>query len=119
MTTLTNDQIVTAALRKLAVLGDGMSPSTSQLTNGTQALTTMLSTFAVKGLTNLFATGIPDYCLEAVIYGLAYRLSPEYGIPLQDRQLLAGEAQKFLNDALEYSAIEDSMFLQPDWTTYL
>ncbi len=47
---LTSDQLVNAALRKLAVLGDGQSPSATQLSNGTQTLNAMLKTFTVKGM---------------------------------------------------------------------
>lgn len=210
---LTNDEIVTAALRKLAVLGDGQAASTGQLTTGTQALNVMLKAFESRGMPlwaitetdipltatrvytvnpaplkviqallvsgdsmipleqkshydyNLLgspqATGtptsfwyevngvlhvwptpdanaitnkqvrlvgqrqfsdsitgtvldLPQYWLEAVIYGLAYRLSPEYGMPLQDRQLLAAEAKTFLDEALSFGTEEGSLFLQPN-----
>lgn len=222
---LTSDQLVAAAMRKLAVIGDGQSPSATQLTNGTQALNAMLKGFTTKGMplwvisetsitptasatytmgvgqtinipaplkvtqvlrrtsstsvpltvkshydynllsnfTNpgvptsywyepLNQTGVlhvwplpdtatiasstlvvvyqrpffdmvsgadtldfPPYWHEAVIYGLAHRLSPEFGIPLQDRQLLAKEADYFLSEALSFGTEEGSMFLAPDW----
>lgn len=218
---LTSDQLVNAALRKLAVLGDGQSPSSTQLANGTIALNAMLKGFASKGmplwaiteqpisLTNSqdyplttnaplkviqailvnntagnmiplnlkthydfnllntsYAPGTPVHywyeplnqsgilhvwptpdaynianCVikityqrpfndmvggadaldfpqnwqEAVIYGLAHRLSAEYGIPLQDRQLLASEAKMFLDEALAFGTEEGSLFIQPDW----
>jgi hypothetical protein len=211
---LTSDQLVGSALRKLAVLGDGQSPSTSQLSTGTQALNVMLKTLQTKGmplwaisemdvpmtasrtigigptplkvlqalildndsmiplnvkthndynlLGNPSAVGVPvhywyettgvlhlwptpdsdsiankvirivyqrqfndmvagtdtldfpNYWIEAVIYGLAHRLSPEYGIPLQDRQLLAKEAEYFLTEALSFGTEEGSMFFVPD-----
>jgi hypothetical protein len=222
---LTSDQLATAAMRKLAVLGDGQSPSTTQLANGTQALNVMLKTFTAKGMplwvmseydltltainsytfsaaTNIPApikvtqailidetgvtsiplnirthydfnllpitdttgtptnywyeplnqTGVlhvwptpdtysisnrvirlvyqrphfdmvsgtdtldfPQWWMEAVIYGLAYRLSPEFGIPLQDRQLIAKEADYFLTEALSFGTEEGSLYLSPDW----
>lgn len=113
---MTSEQIVNAALRKLSVLGDGLAPSPTQLENGTQALNVMLKSFEVKGITDVISDDFtfPPHWLEAVIYGLAYRLSPEFGIPLQDRQMLGSEAKKFLDDALEYSDTEDSLFFQPD-----
>lgn len=220
---MTSEQLVTAALRKLAVVGDGATPSTTQLANGTQALNAMLKGFASKGmplwaiteqsvpLTNsriipftvdaplkvtqailvdnssgnttpmnpkthydynqlngntavgwpvnywyepLNQTGnlhlwptpdpysisncsiklvyqrpfsdmvagtdaldFPQHWIEAVIYGLAYRLAPEYGIPLQDRQTYAQDAQVFLQDALEFGTEEGSLYLQPDWAS--
>jgi hypothetical protein len=117
MTVLTTTEIVTAALRKIAVIGDGVAPTSTQLANGTQALNVMLAALAVKGLTNVFEDGIPEYWQEALIYGLAHRLSPEFGVPLADRQTLAAEAKRFLDDALEYNETEDSLFFRPDWIT--
>lgn len=220
---MTSDQIVTAAVRKLAVIGDGGAPTASQLANGTQALNAMIKGFIAKGMPlwaitektvslsnvrnytfstdaplkvtqailvdnssgnttpmspknhydyNLLngntATGwpinywyeplnqsgvlhlwptpddysiancqvkivyqrpfndmnagtdsldFPQYWLEAVIYGLAYRLAPEYGIPLQDRQAYAQDAQVFLNEALSFGTEEGSLYLQPDWAS--
>lgn len=226
---MTSDNLVTAALRKLAVLGDGQSPSTTQLTSGTEALNVMLKTFQTKGMplwaikeydvpltsTNAYTIGtgqtvntpaplvvlqailvdtlannsvplnpkshtdfnlltigasagtpvsywyeplnqtgvlhvwptpdnysttnrkiklvyqrpfedmvsgsnnldFPQYWQEAIIYGLAYRLSPEYGIPLQDRQAIAQDAAYFLSEALAFGNEEGSMFIQPDWTS--
>lgn len=217
---LTADQLVTAALRKLSVLGDGQSPTTTQLSTGREALNVMLKTFQTKGmplwavtevsvpltatrtytvagaplkvlqairtdatdgssvplelrthydynlLSNTASTGqptcywyeplnqtgilhvwptpdvysaahqtiklvyqrpffdvtsgtdtidFPQHWLEAVIYGLAQRLSPEFGIPLQDRQMLVQEANLFLNEALSFGTEEGSLFLMPDW----
>lgn len=225
---LTGDQLVNAAMRKLAVLGDGQSPSATQLANGTQALNVMLKTFTVKGMplwattertltmtaTNSYTYGIgqtynfpsplkvisarleettggaiipldiitrdrfvilntettgrptslwhepknqisvlhlwpipdtttisdytlkfvfqrpfedqvsgsdtidfPQWWMEAVIYGLAHRLAPEFGIPLADRKLLATEAEYFLQEALSFGTEEGSLYFQPDWVT--
>lgn len=220
---MTSDQLVTAALRKLAVVGDGQTPSATQLANGTLALNAMLKGFEAKGmplwaiteksipLTNtrsytlstdaplkvtqailvdntsgnttpmnpknhydynllngntasgwpinywyepLNQSGVlhlwptpdtysiancqvrityqrpfndmnsgsdpldfPPYWLEAVIYNLTHRLSSEYGIPLQDRTLIAQEAQLFLTEALSFGTEEGSLFLQPDWAS--
>lgn len=214
---LTSDQLVIAALRKLAVLGDGQTPSTTQLSTGTQALNVMLKALESKGMplwaitevdVPLTATRVysvnpaplkviqalrvnsstsveleqkthndfnllggitdvgeptsfwydvnggilhvyptpdaasiagitvrlvtqrqfndmnsgtdtldfPQYWQEAIIYGLAQRLSPEYGIPLSDRQMIATEAKMFLDEALSFGTEEGSMYIQPDWT---
>lgn len=224
---MTGDQLVNASLRKLAVLGDGQSPTATQLSTGTQALNAMIKTFMVKGMplwvvteysltltatrtytmgvgqtTNIPAplkiyqarlsnsdtesvvplqmkshydynllssttadgtpnsfyyepknqTGVfhlyptpdsdniadavviityqkpfedmvsgtdtldfPQWWHEAVIYGLAHRLSPEYGVPLLDRKELATEAEYFLQEALSFGQEDGSLFLQPDW----
>lgn len=55
----------------------------------------------------------PSYWMEAVIYGLAWRLSPEYGIPIQDRTILAKEAELFHQQALSFGSEEGSLYLQP------
>ena len=58
----------------------------------------------------------PSYWTEALIYGLAWRLAPEYGLPLQDRQTLGKEAQFHLEKALSFGTEEGSFHIQPDWT---
>jgi hypothetical protein len=58
----------------------------------------------------------PSYWTEAVIYGLAMRLAPEYGVPLQDRQLLEKEAEFFHQQALSFGTEEGGLFFQPDST---
>lgn len=227
---LTGDQIVNAAMRKLAVLGDGQSPTATQLSNGTQALNVMLKSFIAKGMplwviqeytlaltatrtytmgtgqtTNTVAplkmlqvirqnttdsssvplmvrthydynllsntttagvpttywyeplnqTGVlhiwptpdattiastnlklvyqrpfqdmvsgadtldfPQWWHEAIIYGLAWRLCGEFGVPLQDRSTVAKEAEYFLTEALSFGTEEGSLYLQPDWSNY-
>lgn len=57
----------------------------------------------------------PSYWTEAIIYGLAWRLAPEYGTPLQDRQLLQKEAEYFHSQALGFGDEQGSMYLMPDW----
>ena len=58
----------------------------------------------------------PTYWTEALIYGLAWRLSPEYGTPIQDRALIQKEAEYFHQQALSFGTEEGSMFFAPDWT---
>jgi hypothetical protein len=61
------------------------------------------------------AVDFPQYWLEAVIYGLASRLAPEYGLPLPDRADLRQEAAYFLNEAMSFGSEEGSLFFQPNW----
>lgn len=56
----------------------------------------------------------PSEWTEAVIYLLASRLAPEYGVPLQDRQLLKKEADELHALALSFGTEEGSLFFQPD-----
>ena len=57
----------------------------------------------------------PNYWTEALIYGLAWRLSHEYGIPLMDRQAMQKDAEYFKQQALSFGTEEGSLFLSPDW----
>lgn len=58
----------------------------------------------------------PNYWIEALIYNLAWRMAPEYGIPPTDRNILATEAKFFKTEALSFGSEEGSMFLMPDWS---
>lgn len=58
----------------------------------------------------------PSYWSEALIYGLAWRLAPEYGVPLQAWELMSKEAEYFLNEALSFGTEEGSLSIQPNWT---
>lgn len=58
----------------------------------------------------------PSYWTEALIYGLADRLAPEYGIPLQDRMLIKKEAEFHKETALSFGSEESSVQLMPDWS---
>jgi hypothetical protein len=55
----------------------------------------------------------PEEWVSAIIYGLAVRLAPEYGVPLQDRQLLQKEAEMYLKIAEDNSYEDASLFIQP------
>lgn len=60
----------------------------------------------------------PQEWYEALVYGLAVRLAPEYKLPLQERLMLKEEA-KLMKDRAEMAAREAaSIFLQPEtnWT---
>lgn len=55
----------------------------------------------------------PPYWIQALIYNLAWVMAPEYGMPPQDRQIIAGEAKFWKGEALSYGSEEGSLFLQP------
>ena len=61
------------------------------------------------------AVDFPQFWLEAVIYGLASSLAPEYGIPLSDRADLRQEALYFLNEAMSFGTEEGSIYFSPNW----
>jgi hypothetical protein len=56
----------------------------------------------------------PPYWTEALIYGLADRLAPEYGVPLQDRQVITQQAERFHQTALLFGMEEGSIFFEPE-----
>jgi len=59
------------------------------------------------------STDAPDFPQEwydAVLYGLAVRLAPEYGVPLDQRQLLGREAADIKLAALSFSNEDGSLF---------
>jgi hypothetical protein len=58
----------------------------------------------------------PSYWTEAIIFGLAWRLSYEYGTPLQDRQEIQKAAEFFHAQALSFGTEEGSVYFQPDNT---
>jgi hypothetical protein len=61
------------------------------------------------------AVDFPQFWLEAVIYGLAVRLAPEYGTPLSDRADLRQEAMYYLNEALSFGTEEGSIYFSPNY----
>lgn len=58
----------------------------------------------------------PNYWTRAIIYGLAYDLSPEYGVALADRRTLQQDAMMYKDLALSYGTEEGSIRFMPDWT---
>lgn len=57
----------------------------------------------------------PQVWLEPLIYSLAHRLAPEFGLPLSERDKLNEEATNLINNALSFGTEEGSLFIQPDW----
>lgn len=64
------------------------------------------------------ATDTPDFpqvWLEPLIYSLAHRLAPEYGLPLSEVDKLNETANALITNALSFGTEEGSLLLQPDW----
>lgn len=80
---------------------------------------TLLVTYQ-KELDGFTASGetpdFPAYWSDALVYELAVSIAPEYGVPLQDRAMLKGEAKAYLDQAQGYGDDKFSMFIQPDFS---
>lgn len=62
---------------------------------------------------------IPQYWEEAATYGLAYRLAPEYGLSLEERQLLARDTNAAITRALDWDVEWGSTYIQPEWEGHM
>lgn len=60
----------------------------------------------------------PDNWEETLIYQLAQRLAPEYGVPIQERQLLTADSERFYKKALDFSNEEGSIYMIPTMRRY-
>lgn len=57
----------------------------------------------------------PQVWLEPLIYSLAHRMSPEFGVPLSEQDKLNETANALITNALSFGTEEGSLFIQPDW----
>jgi hypothetical protein len=67
------------------------------------------------------STDTPDFPQEwydAVVYGLAVRLAPEYGVPIDQRQVLGREAADIKMAALSFGTEEGSLFFQREYRNW-
>ena len=55
----------------------------------------------------------PAYWTLPIVYKLAVILSPEYGLPITDRQLLIKEAAEYWKEACDYGDEDGSLYMQP------
>ena len=56
----------------------------------------------------------PEEWYNAIIYHLAVRLAPEWGVPLPDRQMLIQEAKMYTEDAAMIGQEDGSFYLAPE-----
>lgn len=57
----------------------------------------------------------PQVWLEPLIYSLAHRLAPEFGLPLSEQDKLNETANQLIQNALSFGTEEGALFIQPDW----
>lgn len=106
-------QIYYEPLRDHGVLHVFPTPTTTEATNNRIYITYQrpFEDFNIS-------TDTPDFPQEwylAVMYGLAFLLAPEYGVPIDQRQLLAKEMADIKAGALSFGTEEGSMYLQADY----
>lgn len=87
------------------------------------AVSNKIMSVVYQGEYNIFTTGtdtpdFPDYYNDAIIYTLAVRLAPRYGLPIRDRQLLIQEATAYKTTADGFNQETASLLIQPDRTRY-
>ena len=58
----------------------------------------------------------PDEWLEAIVYGLAARLSDDYNVPPIKYQSVNSKAISFLDDLLGWDEELESLYMQPDFS---
>lgn len=58
---------------------------------------------------------VPQEWLETIKYGLATRLAPMYGYPVQERNLLLQEYNVMLKDSLDWDTEQESIYISKDW----
>jgi hypothetical protein len=55
----------------------------------------------------------PQEWYEPILYGLTYRICPDYGVPLQTKNSIGLDAQMFLDKAMGFDVENASLFLRP------
>jgi hypothetical protein len=121
------------------ILGNKQSPGTPiqcyydpRLSSGDLHLFPIPDTTAASNYTVTFiyqrpfedfvaSTDNPDFpqeWLEALKYGLAVRLAPEYGLPIEQRQALRAEAKEIKDVALGMGTEEGSLYFQRDFRAW-
>lgn len=106
-------QITYQPLINYGILKVWPTPDAGSVTNDTITIVYTAPFEYFSAATDTMA--FPEEWYNPLIYYLAVQLSPEWGIPLQDRQKLQSEAEMFLQGVLDFGAEESSIFLQPDW----
>lgn len=64
------------------------------------------------------STDTPDFpqvWIEPLIYSLAHRMAPEFGLPLAEIDKFNETANQLIANALSFGTEEGSLFIQPDW----
>jgi hypothetical protein len=89
-----------------------LTSDTSTIANATLQITYQ------KKFDGMIAAGdtldFPSFWTQGIIYKLASSLSPESGLPIQDRTLLKAEADEAIEAAADYGDEDGSFYIQPN-----
>ena len=105
-------QIYYQPLRDYGVLKVFPTPSAVDVTNNTVVIYYQRSFEDAGSATD--AQDFPQEWYDALSYGLAVRLAPEYGLPIEDRKALLQEYMMIKNEALSFGTEEGSYYFQAD-----
>lgn len=83
------------------------------LTNNTEEVTIVYTRPLEYFDSSTNTMDLPEEWYDAVIWDLACKLAPRWGIPLNDRQLLRKDADLFLKQAIDNTFEDASFYLQP------
>ena len=77
-----------------------------------------MSVWAQKYIQNINAISddmfFPAEWLEPMVYQLAIRIAPDYGIPLQERKMLEIKADQYLKETLDWDTEHTSIYIRPE-----
>ena len=93
------------------VLGIWPVPDTSWQANGN-----LILDFQIQFTDPVLGTDVldfPDHWEQTIIYLLAQRLAPEYGVPINERNLLTQDSERFKIESLSFDNEEGSIFIRP------
>lgn len=114
MPRLTNNQVITRALREINVINEVQSPTAEQGTQALDKLNSLMEAWKEDSLdldyfeqsTTTDTCPIPDYAEGAVIHALAIELAPQYGASISGETM--AKAQYYMR-ILRRKAITEAL----------
>lgn len=88
-------------------------PAPDATTASTKQITILYQTPMEYFVSGSDEMDFPAEWYNALVYGLASLLAPEFSVPLNDRAALRNEAKEHLDNALMFGTEEASLFVQP------
>lgn len=86
----------------------------TDLTNNTESVTIVYTRPLEYFDTSTDTLDMPEEWYDAVVYDLAVKLAPRWGIPLDDRRMLKQDAKEFLEQARDSGFEDGSLYVAPN-----